>query len=186
MRESSFESSPDIVAQFWDRLTHIGQFLLPPPGVTLFRLGHADENAFAFFVALARGQIAIDLRRLYFRAPIFEDNFDCFFLRRFSHRTDIRGNIEGMPSVVAVQLPPLSWRQKESDLPLETAAATTGDRAPRVARIPLRCLTGFTPGPFQPSSEATARRATSLGMINPLPPMRQEPAALISVLIVAW
>jgi hypothetical protein len=43
--------------------------------MALFRFGHAQENAFASFVPLAFGQIAIRLRRLDFCAPITFDDF---------------------------------------------------------------------------------------------------------------
>src|SRR5437762_13821707 len=44
--------------------------------MTLFRFSHAQKNAFALFIPFAFGQIAINLRRLDFRAPISLDHFD--------------------------------------------------------------------------------------------------------------
>src|SRR6478736_8141538 len=38
--------------------------------MTLFRFGHAQKNAFAFFVALTFREIAVGLRGLDFRLPI--------------------------------------------------------------------------------------------------------------------
>jgi hypothetical protein len=83
--ESPLESGPEIVGQSWDGLIQIAQLLLPAPSVTLFGLRHANENRLAFFVVLSLGQIAIYLRGLDFSAPVFDDNFDCFFLRSLSH-----------------------------------------------------------------------------------------------------
>src|SRR5947208_14993199 len=44
--------------------------------MTLFRFSHAQKNAFALFIPFAFGQIAINLRRLDFCAPISLDHFD--------------------------------------------------------------------------------------------------------------
>src|SRR5947208_17174566 len=44
--------------------------------MSLFRFCHAQKNAFALFIPFAFGQIAINLRRLDFCAPISLDHFD--------------------------------------------------------------------------------------------------------------
>ena len=71
-------------------------------GMTLFRFRHANENRLAFFVAFALRQVAINSRCLHFRLPVFQNDFDCFFLRNLSHREDTREDLRGMPSVVSV------------------------------------------------------------------------------------
>src|SRR6266481_9691211 len=58
--------------------TEVSKLLLPTLRVALFRLGHAQKNAFASLVALALGQIAIGLRSLNFRLPVAFDYIDCF------------------------------------------------------------------------------------------------------------
>src|SRR5437879_8527503 len=56
----------------------VPKLLLPTLCMALFRFGHPQENAFAFLVPLALGQIAIGLRSLDFRLPVALDDFDCF------------------------------------------------------------------------------------------------------------
>src|SRR5438270_5176203 len=68
--------------------------------MTLFRLRHADENRLALFVAFARSQVAINTRGLHFGAPVFQNDFDCFFLQSLSHREDTREDLGRMPGVV--------------------------------------------------------------------------------------
>jgi hypothetical protein len=46
--------------------------------VPFFRFRHAQEDAFAFLVPLALGEIAIGLRGLDFRLPVAFDYIDCF------------------------------------------------------------------------------------------------------------
>src|SRR6266481_6865984 len=58
--------------------TEVSKLLLPTLRMTLFRFGHAQENALAFLVGLALGQIAIGLRGLEFRLPVARDHLDCF------------------------------------------------------------------------------------------------------------
>src|ERR1700741_222114 len=52
------------------------QFFFPTMRMTLFRFGHTQKNAFALFVALALGQIAIGLRGLDFCLPVAPGDFD--------------------------------------------------------------------------------------------------------------
>ena len=56
--------------------SEVSQLFLPTLRVAFFRFRHAQENAFAFLVRLARGQIAIGLRGLDFSLPIALDCID--------------------------------------------------------------------------------------------------------------
>ena len=62
----TIQSPPDSVFENGWLDTEIFQFLFPTRGVSLFGLGHAQQNAFSFFVRLAPGQIAIGLGCLHF------------------------------------------------------------------------------------------------------------------------
>src|SRR5438093_9801395 len=46
--------------------------------MALFRLGHAQKNAFASLIPLAIGEVAIRLRGLDFRLPVARNYVDCF------------------------------------------------------------------------------------------------------------
>src|SRR5437899_12704435 len=45
--------------------------------MTFLRFRHAIQNAFAFFIGLARCELAINLRCLHFRAPVAFHDLDC-------------------------------------------------------------------------------------------------------------
>ena len=76
--------------------------------MTLFRFGHAQKNAFAFFVALTFREIAVRLRGLDFRLPIAPCSIDRLLMisllrshaalkrkeRRFPIRPSYRGVLE--------------------------------------------------------------------------------------------
>ena len=72
--------------------------MFPTLGVTLFRLGHPQQNAFPFFVALAGGEIAVNLRSLYFGAPVPFDDIDrlgfwTFLWFAVFHRAQLAGSM---------------------------------------------------------------------------------------------
>src|SRR6266513_2736064 len=54
----------------------VSQFLFPTLRVPLFRFRHSQQNAFAFLVPLALGQITIGLRRLDLGLPVPLDYLD--------------------------------------------------------------------------------------------------------------
>src|SRR6266513_794579 len=64
----------------------VSQFLFPTLRVPLFRFRHAQQNAFAFLVPLALGQITIRLRSLHLSLPVPLDYLDglrsSFLIRR--------------------------------------------------------------------------------------------------------
>ena len=72
----AIQSPPDSVFENRRRYPQISQLLLPALRVPLLRLGHAQQNAFTFFIPFPLGQIPLGLRRLNFGPPIALDDFD--------------------------------------------------------------------------------------------------------------
>ena len=70
------QPAADRVLENRRRNAEVFQLLFPALRMSFFRFCHAQEDAFAFFIPLTPGEIAIRLCRLDFRAPIALDHFD--------------------------------------------------------------------------------------------------------------
>src|SRR5437899_841899 len=127
----------------------VPKLLLPTLRVPLFRFGHPQQNAFAFLVSLALGQIAIGLRGLDFRLPVARDHIDRFpSIFRLTRRIFAAHCVQSAGSNAALM--------GGSTLALSCCAVITSATEPimRAAAINVRTVT-VSPAKRAPNNTAT-------------------------------